>query len=110
MKPASRKLIAFVVAVVLASASLLIAADKHNKKPQPNAVPEIDDAKRALHALYRLTFGARPGDVDRVTAMGVDKWIEQQLHPEKIDDAALQTRLAPFRTLSMGAREMAEDF
>ena len=46
----------------------------------------MDDQKRALHALNRLTFGPRPGDVERVTAIGVDKWIDQQLHPEKIDD------------------------
>ena len=60
----------------------------------------MDEQKRALHALNRLTFGPRPGDVDRVTAMGVDKWIDQQLHPEKIDDRALDARLAPFRTFA----------
>ncbi len=43
---------------------------------------------RALHAINRITFGARPEDVDRVTAMGVDASIAQQLHPEGIADAA----------------------
>ena len=50
---------------------------------------QMDEHKRALHALNRLTFGPRPGDLQRVEAMGVDKWIELQLHPEKIDDSAL---------------------
>ena len=42
--------------------------------------------------------------------MGVDKWIDQQLHPDKIDDHALDARLAPFRTLRMDTRELVENF
>jgi uncharacterized protein (DUF1800 family) len=45
--------------------------------------------ERALQALNRLTFGPRPGDVEHVEAMGIDKWIDQQLHPETIDDSDL---------------------
>ena len=55
----------------------------------------MDERERAIHALNRLTFGPRPGDVDRVLAMGVDRWIDQQLAPEKIDDRVLEARLAP---------------
>jgi uncharacterized protein (DUF1800 family) len=43
-------------------------------------------------------------------AIGVDRWIDQQLHPEKIDDSALDARLAPFRTLCMPTREIVESF
>ena len=57
--------------------------DKH-----PTANPQMDEQKQAVHALNRLTFGPRPGDVDHVLAIGVDKWIDQQLHPEKINDDA----------------------
>jgi uncharacterized protein (DUF1800 family) len=42
--------------------------------------------------------------------MGVDKWIDQQLHPNKIDDHALDARLEPFRTLRMNTREIVENF
>jgi len=70
----------------------------------------MDAHKRAVHALNRLTFGPRPGDEERVTQMGIDKWIELQLHPDKIDDSALEARLAPFRTLHMGTREIVENF
>src|SRR5262249_34023775 len=38
------------------------------------------------------------------------KWIDLQLHPEKIDDSGLQARLAPFRTLRMNTREIVENF
>ena len=79
--------------------------DKH-----PTATPQMDEQKQAVHALNRLTFGPRPGDVDHVLAIGVDKWIDQQLHPEKIDDSALDARLSPFRTLHMDTREIVENF
>ena len=66
--------------------------------------------KRALHALNRLTFGPRPGDVQRVMAIGIENWIDLQLHPEKIKDGGLETRLTSFRTVHMSSKEIAEEF
>lgn len=68
------------------------------------------DARRALHALNRLTFGPRPGDLQQVMAVGVDHWIDLQLHPDRIDDSALNARLEPLRTLRLSPKELAEDF
>ena len=79
-------------------------------KKQPEPTDARNQQQRALHALNRLTFGPRPGDVQAVAAMGVDKWIELQLHPEKINNAGLDAKLAPYRTLHMSAREIAIDF
>ncbi len=69
-----------------------------------------NDPSHALHALNRLTFGPRPGDLEQVMAMGVDRWIELQLNPEKIDDSALNARLDALRTLRMSPKEIAENF
>jgi uncharacterized protein (DUF1800 family) len=79
-------------------------------KKKDKAASGPGDPRLALHALNRLTFGPRPGDVQQVMAMGVEHWIELQLHPEKIDDSALNARLEPLRTLRMSTREIAEDF
>ncbi len=95
-------LLGFTISVQLALGK---KKDKH-----PTATPQMDEQKQAVHALNRLTFGPRPGDVDHVLAIGVDKWIDQQLHPEKIDDSALDARLSPFRTLHMDTREIVENF
>ena len=97
--------IAFAIAVAWLGSTQL-AIGKKKEKPAGGS----DEQKRAVHALNRLTFGARPGDLERVTQLGVDKWIEQQLHPEKIDDTALDARLASFRTLRMNTREIVENF
>jgi uncharacterized protein (DUF1800 family) len=80
------------------------------KDPPERESSSGDNQRRALHALNRLTFGPRPGDVQKVMAMGVDQWINLQLHPEKINDSALNSRLEPFRTLHMSAKEIAENF
>ena len=54
------------------------------------------ERERAEHAVARLTFGAKPGDVERVMRVGVDRWIDQQLHPERIDDRAVEARVARY--------------
>jgi uncharacterized protein (DUF1800 family) len=104
--PARARLSLVIVAALAAAfASTQVASGK--KKA---AVGGMDEQKRALHALNRLAFGPRPGDLERVTQMGVDKWIDQQLHPEKIDDSRLDARLASFRTLRMDTRQIVENF
>ena len=47
---------------------------------------ELNADEQAHHALDRLAFGARPGDVQRVRELGVDRWIAEQLRPDRIDD------------------------
>ncbi len=84
--------------------------DKKNKKTKIAAAQQMDEHARALHVLNRFTFGPRPGEVDQVASMGVDKWFEQQLHPEKIDDSQLEARLSPLRTLRMSSQEMVQNF
>ena len=90
------------------AASLQFAwAKKKNRNPE---LAQMDERKRTAHVLNRLTFGPRPGDLQHVTDMGIDKWIDLQLHPDRIDDAALAVRLEPLRTLRMDSREIAENF
>ena len=99
------------LALVLSGLSLLCAvpgllANKKDTSPDSG----MYERKRAVHALNRLAFGPRPGEVEQIMAMGVDQWIDLQLHPDKISDAAMASRLEPFRTLHMSAREIAEEF
>src|SRR5258707_8819942 len=98
--------------LAIAAGLLLIAGagSQLSAKKKDRPVGTMDEQKRAVHALNRLTFGPRPGDVQRVAQIGVDKWIDLQLHPEKINDSALDARLAPFRTLHMDTRELVENF
>ncbi len=66
--------------------------------------------QQVAHVLSRLTFGARPGDVARVRAMGVDAFIERQLRPDRIADARLDSWLKQFETLHLTYAEMQEAY
>jgi uncharacterized protein (DUF1800 family) len=110
MRLAHRQIgLALLLSLLGFAASVQLALGKKKVK-QAVAAAQMDQRKQAVHALNRLTFGPRPGDVDQVMAIGVDKWIDQQLHPDKINDSALDARLSPFRTLRMNTREIVENF
>jgi uncharacterized protein (DUF1800 family) len=78
------------------------------KKGTPSA--GANEQRRAVHALNRLTFGPRPGDVQHVMTIGVDRWIDQQLHPERINDDGVTAHLEPLRTTRMSTKELAQNF
>src|SRR5947199_5714486 len=71
---------------------------------------KLNDRQRALHALNRLAFGPRPGDVDAVMKDGVNTWIEQQLHPEAIPDRAVEARIATLPTMAMSNAEIVKTY
>jgi uncharacterized protein (DUF1800 family) len=85
--------------------------------PAPLA-PAVADAPAArvtgdrqiLHVLSRLTYGPRPGDLERVRAMGVPAWIDRQLRPQTIDDSATERALAELGTLRMPIAEALRQF
>jgi uncharacterized protein (DUF1800 family) len=72
---------------------------------------QISMEDRILHALNRLTFGARPGDAAQVKAVGLKKWIDLQLHPERIpENATLLEKLKPFDSLTMSGEELVRNY
>ncbi len=69
------------------------------------------DGDRAIvHVLNRIGFGPRPGDVATVRELGLQRYIDDQLHPERIHDDGMPARLAGLTTLDLSAREIAERF
>jgi len=76
--------------------------------PHARTTQQIAGDARIVHALDRLTFGPRPGDFAAVKAMGLEAWINQQLHPETIDDSALQTELQMYPAMHMSVEELLQ--
>jgi uncharacterized protein (DUF1800 family) len=68
---------------------------------KPPVLTPLSQRERAIQILNRFTFGPRPGDVERVLSVGTDKWFDQQLNPDSINDDALNKRLADYPTLTM---------
>ena len=72
---------------------------------------KLPNDKKILHALNRLTFGPRPGDVEAVRKMGLKKWVDLQLHPSQIpENQELLAKLKPLDTLQMTTQEMNEHY
>ena len=68
------------------------------------------DTAAITHVLGRIGYGARPGDVERVAAIGLTTYIDRQLHPERLPDSEVDRRLADLETLTMKSRELAERY
>jgi uncharacterized protein (DUF1800 family) len=96
MKPVTKIMAAALSFVLLAGAS---ASDS-----------KLNERQRAMHALNRLAFGPRPGDVDAIAKSGVDAWIEQQLRPEAIPDRAVEARISMMPTMKMSNAQIVKTY
>lgn len=77
---------------------------------QRASATRLNEDQRILHVLNRLGFGARPGDLEHVKAIGLEQYINQQLSPEKISDDVAQAKLRNLSTLNMSTAELYEKF
>ena len=75
----------------------------------PAATFPKDDAA-IVHVLNRIGFGPRPGDVENVRAVGLQRYIDEQLHPDRIPDPALEARLAALKTVRLSSRDISERY
>src|SRR5687768_12168212 len=71
-----------------------------------NAKKPLTEDQKAIHVLNRLGFGARPGDVEKVKALGVKKYIELQLNAAAIDDTAAESRVKRLEIFNMTTAEV----
>jgi uncharacterized protein (DUF1800 family) len=68
------------------------------------------DARTIVHVLNRTGYGPRPGDIARVAALGLDRYLDQQLHPEAIADRAIEEQLAALSAIRLTPAEFASTY
>ncbi|MDE1178402.1 MAG: DUF1800 domain-containing protein [Edaphobacter sp.] len=73
-------------------------------------VVKLQGDERIVHALNRLTFGPRPGEVATVRRIGLDRWFALQLHPESIDDSALEARLDQYPAMRLQQADLLQKY
>jgi uncharacterized protein (DUF1800 family) len=95
--------------LLLGPAPTLSGQDRRMARDQDAAREQTAD-QQVRHVLNRLAFGPRPGDYDKVRAMGVDAWIDQQLRPARSDDAAVTSFLSKLPTLAMSPTQLYEAY
>ena len=80
------------------------------KLPVERHAKPLTEQEKVLHALNRFTFGPRPGDVAAVEAVGVQRWFEMQLHPERVDDSAFAVEMGQFPAMGLPEDQLLERF
>jgi len=93
-----------------AIAALLTLAGFLAGPARAEAPKALTPDQKARHLLDRIGFGPRPGDVQRVRAMGLDTYLDRQLHPERIPDVAVERRLAALKTLSTPVEDLTKTY
>jgi uncharacterized protein (DUF1800 family) len=78
--------------------------------PAMERTAKDNEEARAVHVLNRLGYGPRPGDVERVRQMGVEKWIEMQMSPERISDPEPEKALADLSTIHMSPKQLSDAY
>ena len=99
----ARMFVAFSSAAIVLLNVCVIGA--HGQRQRKDSA-RLSDEQRILHVLNRLGFGARPGDVERVRAMGLESYINQQLSPEKISDMVSEAKVKDLAALKMTTAEL----
>jgi uncharacterized protein (DUF1800 family) len=95
-----------IAATLTLGAIVPVVADNKSKASSAG----LNTDQKIIHLLNRIGFGPRPGDIERVKKMGVDKYIDLQLHPERIDDPAIEAKLANYPSLRMSLAEVQEKY
>jgi uncharacterized protein (DUF1800 family) len=98
------------IAALLASTFAFGISAQNMTGSDRKSAAKLNEDQRISHVLNRLGFGARTGDLERVKAMGIDNYINQQLFPEKIDDSMSETKSQPIETLRMTTAELYEKY
>src|SRR5580765_3621070 len=98
------------VAAPVAQAAPAVRAVAPQRPIATVTAPSVSGERQIVHVLSRLTYGARPGDVERVRAMGVSAWIDRQLRPRTVDDSATDRALVELTTLRMPISEALREF
>ncbi|HYU53491.1 MAG TPA: DUF1800 family protein, partial [Gemmatimonadaceae bacterium] len=110
------KLIGTGLAILVSIAPIGASAQKSGgNKPAKSVIArpdvrELPADQQIIQALNRLTFGAKPGAILKVRAIGLDKWIDQQLHPEKINDDALNAFVANYSAVNANQNDLLRQY
>src|ERR671919_236776 len=94
----------------IATLALLISIILPANAQKRTKTPALTGDQRIVQVLNRIGFGVRPGDVERVKAMGLESYINQQLTPEKISDAVAENKVKDLTSLSMTTAELYEKY
>lgn len=111
---AMRRLLVCQLVIVLLIIAANLAAERGQMplaSEQPaESVRLLSEEQQIVHLLNRAGFGPRPGDVEKVRRMGIQRYLELQLHPARIDDASTESTLRALKSLRMSSAELVANY
>ena len=83
-----KKLICIVASSIFLTSGNLsaLAASAASKDSGAATQTQGDSDADIVHVLNRISFGPKPGDIDHVKQIGIQKYIEEQLNPRSLTD------------------------
>ena len=105
----------FSIVLVVSLSAILFSSFFHEGGPDKTPVnfpykqAGLTQRQAAAHLLSRFTFGAKPGDIDAVVNIGLEKWFQQQISAELAEDT-LSKLLSGFDALKMSNTEIVRTF
>jgi len=97
--------------LIICTAALLVTSVPSQGTASGPFDQRLSKDQQIVHALNRLTFGPRPGDLEEVRRLGVAKWIQLQLRPDQIpENPVLDAKLKPLETLRMELPEIVKEY
>jgi uncharacterized protein (DUF1800 family) len=107
-----RKLLAWTIPLLLLASSSFGTAKTSRTAPDYSAFrSKLSADDQILQAVNRLTFGPRRGNVEEIRKLGVKKWIDLQLHPERIpENPVLASKIEPLESLRLTQADAARNY
>ena len=111
-RPFTRFSIMSLVGLLAFSTPLSLAQDTRKKDKAKSSqsaqqTKRLSEEQKAIHLLDRISFGARPGDIEQLLKSGWEKYLDAQLHPERIPDQAVDEKLKNIESIHLSNAELA---
>lgn len=111
-RPFTRFSIMALVGLLAFSTPLSLAQDTRKKDKAKSSqsaqqTKRLSEEQKAIHLLDRISFGARPGDIEQLLKLGWGKYLDAQLHPERIPDQAVDEKLKNIESIHLSNAELA---
>jgi len=106
----ARSIAALLLSILIFQTSVGVMSTVQASPRAPKKIGKMSGDQRIAHVLSRLTFGARPGDFERVKEIGVGAFINQQLDPDSIDNGGVIAKLRRLPTIGMATPVIIEQY
>lgn len=83
---------------------------RDNSRERRVSIAPLTEEQKILHLLSRAGFGPRPGDIERMKKIGIERYLDEQLHPEDVADDFLSRPLQSLNTQQASLPELFQTY